>query len=590
MQLTVASLSRTGPVRQNNEDFVAFWTPESVDELRERGAIAIIADGVGGHDNGEVASRLATETALSTFRALKPGATLSSMLWATANQANIAVYDAGAARGGSANPMQTTLTAVVFRNDQVGVAHIGDCRVYHIHANSLKCLTKDHIFVKIGSTGAAVPTTSPLRGGLTRSVGKDPIVAIDFSYSPVYDGDYIVLCTDGVHVFITDREMIEIVTHNSPEQACETLLRLAETRGTEDNITVQICRIDRMQHVEYYRGTPVYREKVQMSNELEVGSLLDDRFEITRLISRSGMASIFEAIDRATANRVALKVPFMQFESDPAFYSRFQREEEIGRSMDHPSILKIVDVPRDSKSRPYIAMELLSGKTLDELMREERPMSVSKASKIMANICDALAYMHEKNIIHRDLKPANVMVCDDGSLRIMDFGIAKAEGMRRITFTGFSPAMGTPDYMAPEQVKGRRGDHRTDIYSAGAILYELTTGHTPFEGQNPFLLMQARITGDPEAPSNFNKDITPALEEIILHAMEREPRNRYNSAREMENDLLHQDSVIITGRVDRLEKPKPWKSKWRSVGGYVALALIPVLVVIIIFLLARGHH
>ena len=586
MELTVASLSRTGPVRQNNEDFVAFWQPEGVEELRQRGAIAIIADGVGGHENGEVASRLATETALATFKGIKFGATFSSTLWQTANQANLAVYDAALAQR-VANPMQTTMTAVVFRNDQVGVAHVGDCRIYHVHQNTLKCLTKDHIFVKIGKGGDVVPTTSPLRGGLTRSIGKDPIVAIDFAYSPVHDGDYIIQCTDGVHVFITDRELIEIVTHNPPDKACQIILDLCETRGTEDNLTIQIVRIDRIQPVDYYRGTPVYREKKPMAHELEADSLLDDRFEITRVISRSGMASIFEAIDRTTGNHVALKVPFMQFESDPAFYSRFQREEEIGRAMDHPSILKIVDVPKDSKSRPYIAMELLYGKTLDEVMRTERPMSVSKASRIMADICDALAYMHDKNIIHRDLKPANVMLCDDGSLRIMDFGIAKAEGMRRITFTGFSPAMGTPDYMAPEQVKGRRGDHRTDIYSAGAILYELVTGHTPFEGQNPFLLMQARITGDPEAPTNFNPDITPSLEEIILHAMEREPRNRFNSAREMREELLNQDRVIITGRVDRLQKPKPWKSKWRSIGFYIAMALIPVLVVIIIFLLAR---
>ena len=247
-------------------------------------------------------------------------------------------------------------------------------------------------------------------------------------------------------------------------------------------------------------------------------------------------------------------------------------------------------MPKDSKSRPYIAMELLFGKTLDEVMRTERPMSISKAANIVATVCDSLAYMHEKNIVHRDLKPANIMICNDGSIRIMDFGIAKAEGMRRITFTGLSLAMGTPDYMAPEQVKGRRGDHRTDIYSLGAILYEMVTGHTPFQGDNPFMIMQARITGDPEAPTNFNPDITPALEEIILHAMEREPRNRYNSANEMGNELRHQDQVIFTGRVNRLQKPKPSNTKLRSVLGIIALALVPILVVIIIFLLSRGHR
>ncbi|MGN6370327.1 MAG: bifunctional protein-serine/threonine kinase/phosphatase [Phycisphaerae bacterium] len=586
MELTAANLSRTGPVRHNNEDFVTFWQPDNVEEMRQRGAIAIIADGVGGHDKGEVASRLAAETALATFRRLNPAITFSSALWQTANEANLAVYDAGQAQG-VADTMQTTLTVVAFRNDQVGIAHVGDCRVYHIHQTAIKCLTKDHIFVKIGPGGAALPSAGAVRGGLTRSIGQDPIVAIDFAYAPVHDGDCILQCTDGVYTCINERELLEIVTHNPPEKSCQIVLDLCEARGADDNITLQIIRIDRIQPVDYYRGTPVYREKKPAAHEVEVGALLDERFEITRLISRSGMASIFEASDRATGANVALKVPFMQFESDPAFYYRFQREEQIGRSLNHPSILRIIDVPAETKSRPYIAMELLAGETLDEVMRREHPMSVSKASRIIADLCDALAYMHEKNVVHRDLKPANIMLCDDGSLRIMDFGIAKAEGMRRITFTGFSPAMGTPDYMAPEQVRGRRGDHRTDIYSAGAILYELVTGHTPFEGQNPFLLMQARLTGDPEAPSNFNPDITPALEEIILHAMEREPRNRYSSAREFREELLNQNRVIITGRVDHLQKPKAWKSRWRSIGLYIALAMIPILLTIVIFLLAR---
>ncbi len=435
---------------------------------------------------------------------------------------------------------------------------------------------------------------SPLRGGLTRCLGKDPIVTTDFVYTPVESGDFIVLCCDGVHTCFSDGELAEIVTHQPPEQACDTILKLSLTRGTEDNISVLICRIDRVQQVDYYRGAPVYREeKKNMAHEIGVGDLLDDRFEILEVISRSGMASIFKALDRAGGDKsqyVALKVPFMQFESDPAFYSRFQREEEIGLALDHPFILKFVRVDPKTKSRHYIAMELLTGKTLDEVMREERPMSVSKAMDLIAKLADALSYMHEKQIVHRDLKPANIMICDDGSLRIMDFGIAKAAGMRRVTFTGLSPSMGTPDYMAPEQVKGRRGDQRTDIYALGAILYELVTAHTPFEGQNPFLLMQARITGDPEAPTNFNRDITPQLEEIILHAMEREPRNRYASAKEMADELRDSDRVILTGRVDRLQTPKPWQSRWRYLKYWIALVIVPIIILLIALAATRNHH
>src|SRR5947209_17998503 len=134
-------------------------------------------------------------------------------------------------------------------------------------------------------------------------------------------------------------------------------------------------------------------------------------------------------------------------------------------------------------------MEYLEGQTLRQLMRGVRPLPVDDALRIAGRVCEALDYMHKHDVVHRDLKPENIMLCNDGSLRIMDFGIAKAAGMRRLTFTGFSQAMGTPDYMAPEQVKGKRGDARTDIYSLGAMLYEMVTGSAPFEGANPYLIV-----------------------------------------------------------------------------------------------------
>src|SRR5207302_6389359 len=131
--------------------------------------------------------------------------------------------------------------------------------------------------------------------------------------------------------------------------------------------------------------------------------------------------------------------------------------------------------------------------------------------------------------------------------RVMDFGIAKAAASKRLTFGGFSPTMGTPDYMAPEQVKGQRGDERTDIYSLGAILYEMVTGHVPFEGSNAFAVMNARLVGDPVAPRTYNPALRPQVEEIILHAMTRDPADRYASAREMKADLDHPDAVVVTG-------------------------------------------
>jgi serine/threonine-protein kinase len=192
--------------------------------------------------------------------------------------------------------------------------------------------------------------------------------------------------------------------------------------------------------------------------------------------------------------------------------------------------------------------------------------------------------MHDHDVVHRDLKPENIMICNDGSIRIMDFGIAKVENQRRLTFGGFTPAMGTPDYMAPEQVRGKRGDRRTDIYSLGAILYEMVTGSVPFEGANPFLIMNARLTGDPVAPRQKNPELSPQVEEIILKAMARNPQDRYQTALEMKNDLDHPEQVHVTGRASRLEAPAVWKSRWRGMRLGVLAVGIPLLIALIVFL------
>jgi serine/threonine-protein kinase len=328
-----------------------------------------------------------------------------------------------------------------------------------------------------------------------------------------------------------------------------------------------------------------------VSNELEPGQVLDDRFELTDLISRSGMACIFKARDHQTQATVALKVPLMQFESDVATFTRFQREEEIGRQLDHPYILKIIPIDKP-KSRPYLVMEYLDGQTLDKVMEATRPLPEKEAAQIASRICEALEHMHRRNIVHRDLKPQNIMVCKDGSIRILDFGIAKAARLRRLTFAGFSPTMGTPDYMAPEQVNGRRGDHRTDLYSLGAILYEMVTGKVPFEGESPYVVMNVRTTGDPVAPRKINEHLTPVMEEIILHALARNPDDRHESAARMKAELDDYEIVELVGRHRTLQPVRSWRGRFRALPLIVFFVVLQVVGfgVMLWYFTSRGKH
>jgi serine/threonine-protein kinase len=182
------------------------------------------------------------------------------------------------------------------------------------------------------------------------------------------------------------------------------------------------------------------------------------------------------------------------------------------------------------------------------------------------------------------------MLCNDGTLRIMDFGIARAANARRLTFVGFTPTMGTPDYMAPEQVKGSRGDERTDIYSLGAILYEMTTGEPPFGGDSPYVIMNARVTGDPQAPRKLNPKLTPVIEEIILHAMERDPKRRYQSATQMRTELENYEAVEMTDRCSRLQAPQIWKSRFRMLPLILGFVFLWLLSFLLLYLYLRKKH
>jgi len=283
--------------------------------------------------------------------------------------------------------------------------------------------------------------------------------------------------------------------------------------------------------------------------EVNVGDKLD-QYELTELIARSGMASIFKAVDRIHGHTVAIKIPYAQFESDVVFYGRFQREEEVVRRLDHPNIIKVFTPER--KSRMYIAMEFVEGVSLRAELRDKRPFTVERALDYSRQICGALVYMHGQHVVHRDLKPENILITASGLLKIMDFGIALDEEARRLTWSGLSSTIGTPDYMAPEQVSGRRGDARTDIYALGTILYEMLTGNLPYASDNVYNMMRAKTNEDPQPPTHYQPDLDPHLEEIILHAIERVPRDRYASAADLLHDLEHPDEVAITGRASRL--------------------------------------
>jgi serine/threonine protein kinase len=301
-----------------------------------------------------------------------------------------------------------------------------------------------------------------------------------------------------------------------------------------------------------------------------------DHYRIENLVARSGMASIFRATDTRTGRQVALKVPHPEMESDPVLFDRFHREEEIGKMMDHPGVMKVLG--DDDHSRVYMVMEWVDGRLLRNILTQTGKLPPERATKIAIGICDALDYIHSQGVVHRDLKPENIMVDPEDRIKLIDFGIAGQAGARRLTFAKLQQVMGTPDYISPEQVKGKRGDARSDIYALGVMFYEMLTGKTPFHGPNPFATMNERLLNNPVPPRELDPSISPELQEIIYRALERDPKNRYATAREFAKDLAHPEQVGVEDRPELTD----WRDRRSPVGRrilfYVMMALIPVVV------------
>jgi serine/threonine-protein kinase len=293
--------------------------------------------------------------------------------------------------------------------------------------------------------------------------------------------------------------------------------------------------------------------------QLEPGQQLD-RYKIVEQLGAGAYAKTYKAIDTMTGETVVLKLADANLFADPASFNRYRREAEVAKRLDHPGVQRAVDSGA-VRTEPYLVLQYVDGEALRKRLRGKRPLPVDVAIDWGRQLADTLAYLHSHGIVHRDLKPENVLVTPENRLVVNDFGTARLAGARRLTWKHLSEALGTPDYMSPEQVQGERGDARSDIYTWGVMMYEMLTGRVPFSGDNSLAVMAGHMQGHPKPIRKLRPEVPPALEAVVLHAMRRYPEHRYSSAAEIVDDL---------DRLDTLDPAAYDLSPERPMGGMAA--------------------
>jgi serine/threonine protein kinase len=295
-----------------------------------------------------------------------------------------------------------------------------------------------------------------------------------------------------------------------------------------------------------------------------IGECMDGRYEIRALLGEGGMAEVYRALDTTTGRDVVLKLPHVAIAGDLAAFNRYRREMEIARGLDHPGLQRLLS---DEPNARYMVLQYVEGEPLRKYLARKGPLPVDEVIRIGTELAETLQYVHDQGIVHRDLKPDNILIGTDGRVTLTDFGIALRLASRRLTFSHLSNAVGTPDYMAPEQVRGERGDARTDIYALGTVLYELLTGVVPYPAEDALEAMRRKVQTEPPLVRRLRPDVPPALEAIIYRAIRRKPEERYASMAALAHDLQHLDEVVLPEKYERDEPPPaplgdlpPWRT------------------------------
>lgn len=561
LQFNIGQSSLTGP-RQRNEDYVGVVTPVN-EQLSVKGALIAVADGVSGNAGGGEASEMTIRTVSSDYYATpdtwEPLVALDKVLTA-ANRWLIAQANANRDMAG----MATTLSLLLLRGQRYYSAHVGDTRIYLLRDGVMKQLTTDHVWDR-----------PDMRHVLKRAVGLDQHLAVDFGEGALQLGDVFALMSDGVWETIGEKGIHKALgLYDNPQMICDHLTKTAIEKGSQDNSTAVVIKITQL-------GEDTLSEllaggkHLAVPDKLNIGETIDD-FEVVEILHESRASLLYKVRHTQTKQLFVLKTLQPLLATDIDSCNGLLNEEWLAKRVVSQYVPQIFPMSVEKRSKLYYIMSWHEGATLQQRIDSGHHFTVAGTAKIGVDMLRGIGALHRLNIVHRDIKPANVHQASDQRLRILDLGVALSSGVGKIEAMQ-NP--GTPSFMAPELFDGEVATSQSDIYAAGVTLYYLLTRKYPYGEIEPF---QHPKFGMPIPPTRYRPDIPYWLENIILKAIARDAKTRFETAEEMLLALEHGElkPILAPARTPLIARARLIKWQWIAIFSLIVNFLLMYLLVV----------
>ena len=567
LKISVGQFSDKGR-KENNQDFHGVYIPQEP-LLSSKGVAIALADGISSSDVSQIASEAAVTGFLADYFC-------TSETWSVKKSAQRVLMATNSWLHSQTQQSQhrynkdrgyvCTFTSMVIKSTTAHIFHAGDARIYRLQGNALEQLTEDHRL-----------WISQEKSYLSRALGINPLLEIDYRSLQVEQSDIFILVTDGIYEYIDDLFIVNAIKTNSDDfdTTARAIVREAFDRGSNDNLTIQIIRVDELPNHDS-------NEIVKKITELPFPPMLDARMEfdgykIIREVHASSRSHVYLALDIETSTEVIIKTPSIDLRDDQAYLERFLMEEWIARRINSPYVLKPCSITR-KRNYLYIVTEFIDGKTLHQWMIDNPRPELESVRSIVEQIARGLRAFHRMEMLHQDLRPNNIMIDSTGTVKINDFGSTRVAGLVEIT----SPIeqynlLGTAQYTAPEYFLGEGGTTRSDLFSLAVITYQMLSGKLPYGVQVAKCRTKAAQNKlHYRSVLDDQREIPVWIDGVLKKALHPSPYKRYDELTEFIYDLRHPNKEFINKTRPPLMKRNPIVF-WKSVSLILAITVLILL-------------